>query len=558
MSTEPHTSQSKPLSGIALWAPALAATISSYSLMGDSAMFSIAQTQIMKDFGIQIGLIQFALILVQVVGGPFALIAGRLSDVRGKRRIFLIGAALFGLGQLLTGLAPNIYVLILGYSLLRGIAINMVITSSMGLMVHTYRDNKTRGQAFGLYGVAVVVAGVLPSLYMGASVDYLSWRLPFILHALLFAGAFLMVWRLVDEAPLEKGQRVDGTGAMLAYLALVPLLLSPTLARQYGWVTARRPFFIGDVQFNPLGLSPVAILLLLGVILSLIMFWWLERKEARGGQPLFRPSVFQDMNFTGAIASITVFYMLASAYPFILNNFLQGYAGWSALSVSLVLIALAVTSLISGPPSGRLLERFAPKHVLQGSFVIVIIGILWMVANVTSLDVGPWAFIGPFLVLGLGFGVIGSQMNNIALLFIPPHRASEASGILELGKDIGLALGVAVIGSLMVATTLGSTVDGILKVSGVAVTPEERQALIIELEDAQAQFDQAAFQKALQALPPDVQDDVVSVLRQAPVDGFRTALVGLIGAVVLAILITLIMPTTRPSIEKPLEGGSSP
>ncbi len=555
MSTETHASRSKTLSGLALWAPALAATVSSYSLMGDSAMFSIAQTQIMKDFGIQIGVIQFALILVQVVGGPFALIAGRLSDVRGKRRIFLIGAALFGLGQLLTGLAPNIYVLILGYSLLRGIAINMVITSSMGLMVHTYRDSKTRGKAFGIYGVAVVVAGVLPSLYMGASVDYLSWRLPFIVHAFLFAGAFLMVWRLVGEAPLEEGQRVDGTGAILAYLSLVPLLLSPTLARQYGWVMARRPFVIGGVQFNPLGLSPVAILLLVGAVLGLIMFWWLERQEARGGQPLFRPSVFQDMNFTGAIASITVFYMLASAYPFILNNFLQGYAGWSALGVALVLISLAVTSLISGPPSGRLLERFPPQPLLQGAFVIVIIGILWMLANVASLDVGPGAFIGPFLVLGLGFGVIGSQMNNIALLFIPPHRASEASGLLELGKDIGLALGVAVIGSLMVATTLGSVVDGVLKVSNVAVTPQERQAIIIELEDAQAQLSQEDMEKALAELPPDVQEDVMAVLRQAPVQGFQTALMGLIGAVILAVLATLIMPNARPSVEKPLEGA---
>ena len=117
-------------SGLAFWAPAIAATVGAYSLMGDSAMFSIAQTKIMQDFGVQIGLIQFALILVQVVSGPFSLIAGRLSDVKGKRRMFLIGAVLFAAGQVITGLAPNIFFLILGYSLLRGLAINLVITSS--------------------------------------------------------------------------------------------------------------------------------------------------------------------------------------------------------------------------------------------------------------------------------------------------------------------------------------------------------------------------------------------------------------------------------------------
>ena len=542
--------------GLAFWAPAIAATVGIYSLMGDSTMFSIAQTKIMQDFGVQIGLIQFILILVQVVSGPFSLIAGRLSDVKGKRRMFLIGSAAFALGQLLTGLAPNILFLALGFSLLRGLAINLVITSSTGLMIHTYRDAGARGRAFGIYGIGVVLAGVLPSLYMGFSVDYLSWRLPFLLHSLLFAIVFVMVWRMVKEAPLEEGERLDATGAVLAYLSLVPFLLSPTLARQYGWVLARRPFVIGGVQINPLGLSPVAILLFLGVVIGLVMLWWLEREEGRGGQPLFRPSVFQDANFAGAIASITVFYMIMSAFPFILNNFLQGYAGWSAMGVALVTMALALTSLISGPPSGKLLEKFSGKRVLQGSYVVIAIGILWMTANVTSLDVSPWAFVLPFLVIGLGAGVIGSQMNNVALLKIPPHRSSEASGLLELGKDIGLALGVALIGSLMVSTTLGSAVDGMLKVSGVAVTPQERQALIIKVEDAQASLKQEDVEAALAKLPPEVRQDVVAVILDAPVRGFQMSLIGLMVAVGLAILSTLHMPAVKLSTEeKPLESG---
>jgi len=534
-------------SRLAFWAPAIAATVGIYVHLGDAGMFAIAQTKVMEEFGIQIGVIQLTLILVQVMSGPFGLIAGRLSDMKGKRRMFLLGAALYALGEILTGIAPNMLVLTLGYSVLRGVAMGLVITASTGLMIQQYREAGPRGRAFGIYGAGVIVAGVVPALYMGYAVDNLSWRLPFFLHALMFLGVFALVWFTVGEAPVEPGARLDTRGAVLAYLTIVPLLLAPTLARQYGWVLARRPFTIGGVDLNPLGLSPVAILLAFGTIMGLILLWWLEREEARGGEPLFRPSVFRNANFAGAIASIAVFYMIMSAFPFVLNNFLQGHAGWTALAVALVFAVMAVTSLISGLPSGRLLERYAAKYVLQGAYVVIAAGILWMLANVDSLDIGASAFVGPFLVIGLGAGIISSQANNIALMNIPPHRSSETSGVLELGKDVGLALGVALIGSILVSTTLSGTVDGVLKVTNVAVTPQERQALIIELEDAQASLDPGELQRALDELPPPVREDVRAVVADAPVKGFQNSLIGLVIAIVLAVVATFRMPAVRPS-----------
>lgn len=174
------------------WGAAIAATLFIFSLAADQVMMPLATSALVTDLQTDTGMVQAAIALVSLVAAPLYIAGGKLGDIQGKKKIFLVGIVLFALGPLTAVFTPNITILIGGWSVVKALGMVLAIPASIGLLIASYPDDAQRGQAFAMYGVGAVAAALVGPLLMGVSAELLSWRVPYGLLVLLLIGTFLL------------------------------------------------------------------------------------------------------------------------------------------------------------------------------------------------------------------------------------------------------------------------------------------------------------------------------------------------------------------------------
>jgi Na+/melibiose symporter-like transporter len=306
------------------------------------------------------------------------------------------------------------------------------------------------------------------------------------------------------------------------------------LGGRYGWWLARRPFTLGDTQINPFGLSPAPLLMGFGIIVLAILLARLNRIEEKGGQPLFSIKLFDNRTFLTASLMATVFFVLSGAIPFIVPVFLQQAVGFDGLQTALVMMALSVGSIILGFASGSLVQRMQPRTLMQISLLAVVAGISWLFFA-AGLNVTLSKLVLPMFVVGAGIGVISSQLPNIQVSTLLPALQGEGSGFAETGKELGIGLGTAVIGSIMFSLALGGFVDNVARQANIPLTPQERAESILLIED------QAVPDRAINEISRRV-PNLEQLGKQAYVEGFQITLGVLVGIVLAALLVASFIP----------------
>lgn len=537
------------------WAAAAAATLFIFCLATDQVMMPLATTALVRDLGTDTGNVQLAIALVSLVAAPLYIAGGKLGDILGKKRVFLLGVALFAVGPLSAALAPGMGLLLLGWSVVKALGMVLAIPASIGLLVASYPDEEQRGRAFAAYGIGAVTAALVGPLAMGYAAQALSWRLPFGLLALLLAAAFVLALRGMRETERLPEASIDGLGTLLTFLAVASVILGSMLGGRYGWWLARRPFRIGEQSLNPLGLSPAPWLIGFGIVLAALLLARLSRVEARGGRPLFSMRLFDNRTFFAAWSAALLGFVLAGALPFVIPVFTQQALGFDSLQSGLVMIAFSLGSIALGLLSGGLLQRMQARTLLQVFLGVTALGLVWL-AFAIDVDATLLSFVGPMLVVGAGWGVISAQIPNIQISTLSEELQGEGSGFAETGKELGIGLGTAVIGSLMFGMAIGGFVDGVARRADLSLTPEERSQAIVQIEDDA--LPREAAEAIARALP-----EAEAIARAAYVEGFKIAVGTLVAVVLLALLVASLVPGdgagsdgARGSPAEPPEGGA--
>lgn len=518
------------------WGAAIAATVLIFVVGMDLLMMPIATSAIVSEFNTNAGMVQAAIALISLVAAPFYITAAKLGDIHGKKKLFVTGLVLYAVAELITTLAPNMVILIGGWSILRGIATVLTIPASVGLLIANYPDEGRRGQAFAMYGVGGVAAVLVGPLLMGFMADNLSWRVPFGVVTLLVLLTIFLARSMRETERLET--RVDWGGTALAFLAIAPVILGSMLGGGYGWWFARRPFSLGNVSFNPLGLSPAPILIAFGVIVAVILFDRVFRIEERGGQPLFSMKLFDNRTFSTVWFTGALVFIISGAMSFILPVFLQQAIGFDGMQTASVMVSFSIGSIILGFASGSLVQKMQPRTLMQVFLFTIAAGLVWLF-TVVSLNVTVWQMVLPMFVAGAGFGVIGSQLPNIQLSTLSPELQGEGSGFAEMGKELGVGLGAAIIGSILFSLAVSGLVDGVARQTRIYLSPDERSALILQLED-NAVPEQARAELA--------QLDMQTVYEDAYVSAFQSVLGVLVGVLLLALLAASFIPKAETEV----------
>ena len=206
------------------WIPALAATAGMVLVTMDIFMKPVAKKALEQDFGVDAGAIQAAISIFAIIYAGLCILGGKLGDMHGKKKIYIIGLALYGLSALVTTMAPTFSIVVLGFAVIRGLAAPLAIPASVALIIASYTDEAQRGKAFSIYGVGGSLAGLAAPLLMGFMADNVSWRVPFGLEVVIAAvGIFLTL--KTKETQTSKS-KLDGLGIFMTFVAIAAVILA--------------------------------------------------------------------------------------------------------------------------------------------------------------------------------------------------------------------------------------------------------------------------------------------------------------------------------------------
>lgn len=522
------------------WGAAIAATLFIFALATDQVMMPLATSALIQELNTDTGQVQAAIALVSLFAAPLYISGGKIGDIQGKKKMFLTGLVLFGIGPLSAALAPNMTILIGGWSVVKALGMVLALPASVGLLIASYPDTAQRGQAFAIYGVGGVTAALVGPLLMGFSAEALSYRVPYGLLVLLLVLIYFLASRSMKETEKLVDARVDWGGTALTFLSIASVILGSMLGGRYGWWFARRPFALGDVQINPLGLSPAPWLIGIGIVLVAILLTRLNRLEEKGDQPLFSMKLFDNRTFFTSWSAALLGFILAGAVPFMVPVFTQQALGFDSLQSGIVMVIFSIGSIALGFISGKLLELMQARTLMQVFLVIVALGLGWL-AIIADVNMTLGNFVLPMFIIGAGWGVISSQIPNIQLSTLAPELQGEGSGFAETGKELGIGLGTAVIGSIMFSMAIGGFIDNVARATDIQLTAQERSEAILMLED------EALPAEAIDTLSKSI-PNLDELGRQAFVEGFQIALALLVAIILFSVLIVSFLP--KLNVEK--------
>ena len=352
--------------------------------------------------------------------------AGRLGDLRGQRKIFIIGVAIFTTASLLCGISQNPAELI-SARILQGLGAAMLMPQTMAIIIATFPAER-RGAALGVWGAVAGVATIAGPTLGGFLVTAFDWRWIFFVNLPIGVLVLVLAFTVIPVTRYEQQHKLDIAGVLVATGALFCLTFALTEGQRYdwsGWIWA-----------------------LIGAAVVLFVVFLLQQRTRQASEPLVPFALFKDrnfaiMNFVGATVSVG---MVGMFLP--LTIYLQSVLGFSALKAGLAMAPMSVVSMFLSPMAGRLVDRIGGKFILMTGLTLYAFGMTWIVvvAQVSS----DWpAFLPGLIVAGVGVGGVFAPMATEAMRSVEPQMAGAASGINNTIRQIGSVVGSAAMGAIL-------------------------------------------------------------------------------------------------------------
>lgn len=400
----------------------------------DISIVNLALPDIRRDLDASVSELQWTVDAYTLVLASFLVLAGSTADRVGRRRVFLTGLAVFGVGSLLCGLAPGTGWLIAA-RVLQAVGGTMLNPVALAIVVNTFPDRIERARAIGVWAAMSGLALALGPILGGALVDSFGWRSIFWVNVPIVVVAAVGTLLFVPESRAARARRVDPVGQVLVILVLGSLVYAIIESTHLGWT------------------SPVILALLVVCLLGFCGLLWYEPRRA---DPLLELRLFRSVPFAAAILMALLAFCAFGAFLFVTTLYLQEVRGLDALAAGLCLIPLGLLIVVLAPISGRVIASRGARLPL------VVSGVTLALGGVASLWLGPAsplvAVLGTYVLFGIFQGTINAPITNTAVSGMPASMAGLATSVASSGRQTGITLGVAISGTIVGP---GSLSDGV-------------------------------------------------------------------------------------------------
>lgn len=501
----------------------------------DSTIVNVAIPAIVDDLGITSTEVQWVQESYTLVFAALLLVFGSLADRFGRRRMLLIGVVVFAGSSVLASLASDGGALILA-RLAQGVGGAMILPTTLSIINATFRGRE-RGIAFAVWGSTIGGMAAVGPLLGGWLTTAFSWRWAFGINIPLGLLIIIGVALTVAETRSDRAERIDGVGALLSVVTMGSLVFGLIEGRTYGWWGVEQRPEIGDWTW-PFDISPIPFAFALALVGLVAFIAWGVHRERAGRSTLlalrlFSITSFRNGNIAAAVVSLGEFGIILA-----LPLWLQFVLGFDALQTGLLLLSLAGGSFLASGIAGATSGRIAPVWIVRIGLLAEIVG----VAGV-GLAIGPdasWVPLIPLLfVYGVGVGLATAQLTGVVLADVPVADSGAASGTQSTSRQLGAALGVAILGTVLFTSTAGILAASL---DDQGVPAAQRDQVVSSVVDSAG-----AAISGLAANPETA--DAADAAREAFSDGTRYAAWTAAGFLALGLLATVSLggAAARPS-----------
>jgi MFS family permease len=396
---------------------------------------NVMLNDISEDLDTTVQGVQTAITIFLLVMAALMIPGGKLTDRWGRKRCFTVGLTIYGIGALMSAVAPGLGVLIIGNSILEGVGTALLIPPVYILTTMLFADVTARARAFGVVSGLGGIGAAAGPLLGGLITSAISWRAAFVFQALVVLAIVVLSRRLEDPAPADPTRFPDRVGAVLSAVGLVLVVTGILAADNNAWWTL--------------------ILVAAGVLVIVAFFVHIRRRERSGKEPLLSTSLFRNRTSNLGMVTQNVQWLMLMGTSFVVSAYLQVVRGYNAIQTGIIFTAATLGILVSSLAAERLAKRRPQRTLIAGGFVTTIVGVGVLLALVKGSP-SAWAFAPGLLLIGLGLGVMLTPSVNVVQSAFPEAQQGEISGLSRSVSNLGSTLGTAVAGTILVA---GLTAD---------------------------------------------------------------------------------------------------
>jgi EmrB/QacA subfamily drug resistance transporter len=441
----------------------IALALAQFIMVLDQSVMNVSISQLVVDFDTTVTTIQAVITLYCLVMAMLMLTGAKIGDIIGRRRAFVVGLVVYACGSALTAVSQSVAVLALGWSVLEGVGAALVLPALAALIAGNF-DGTDRKRAYAVIG-GVAGAGIAIGPILGGwATTELTWRVVFVGEVVLCAAILLLTPKVADAPRDGATPRLDVVGAALSAVGLGLVVLGTLQASTWGWL---RP---NQSPVEPLGMSLAPVVIGAGAVLLWAFVQWQRRRERADRDPLVHLDLVRVPTLRGGLIGLFTQNLVLMGVFFVVPLYLQLVLGLDALDTGIKMLPISVAMLVASAAGSRLSRSMSVRAIVRTGLATAVVAILVLLLTVRP-DLADGMFAVAMALLGVGMGLMVSQLGNVVQSSVDASGRSEAGGLQYTGQQLGSSLGVALIGAIVLtglAAVFTSTVADDARVSAEA------------------------------------------------------------------------------------------
>src|SRR3954453_10358668 len=477
---------------------ALLLAMAMFVLVVDTSIMNVSISAVVKDLDTTVSGVQSAIALEALVSAAFILIGGKTGDLIGRKLAYVLGLLGYAVGAVAMTLAQDLRAIIIFWALVGGIGASLLLPAMQSL-IHGNFEGADQKRVYALVGASAAIAAAVGPLLGGFIPPFLSWRVGFLLEAVIIAVVLSGI-RLVKDVPYEGDRVVDWVGAALSVVGMGGVVLGILVWQEGG--------------------EYVGLLIGLGLVALGGLVWWLRTRKRHDRATLVDPDLFRSPLFRAGVSGQLLQQVALGGTMIVLPIYLQMVLGYNALLAGGSIAPLSLSMFAIAMLAGRR-GKGRPSSLILAGFAALVGGLVLLVLVVPRADSGWWLAI-PLVIAGCGLGLLVSQLNNYTLSPVSDERVSEAAGVNSAAGSFGLSFGLTFAGAIMLAT-LAFTFTALTQASTV-LSPPQQQQVSQALENDAELLTNTQLLEVVAGQPKAVQDEIVRINTEARPRALQVAL----------------------------------